>query len=182
MRTILFADDNKGIREFCRSVLEEEGYRVLVARDGVDAVAVFGREEPDLLILDLSMPRAGGFDAMQRIKAIRPEVPVILFTAYDEDCTADPRSGLAAACVEKSEDLTELKRAVVIALKTAAIPEACRCLRSGLPPLADKCEPAERSLEDVGTVSEARRADHSAQLRRDHRSGGLGRQPGAAGD
>ena len=84
-----FADDNKNIREYCRAALEEEGYRVVLARDGVEALQVFCSEVPDLAILDISMPRAGGLDVLEQIHRLAPEIPAILYTAHDEDCLRD---------------------------------------------------------------------------------------------
>ena len=104
MKTLLFADDNKNIREFCRQELEDEGYRVVLARDGREAVRLVREEHPDLAILDICMPRAGGLEAVERIKTIDPAIPIIFFTANDEDCVTDSRSRFANACVEKSED------------------------------------------------------------------------------
>ncbi|MGD0897346.1 MAG: response regulator [Thermoguttaceae bacterium] len=117
MKTILFADDNKNIRDYCRATLEEEGYRVALARDGIEAFQVFLAELPDLAVLDISMPRAGGLETLEQIKRLAPGTPVILFTAHDEACLRDERAALADACVEKVEDFTELKRTVVQTLK-----------------------------------------------------------------
>lgn len=112
MITILLADDNKNLRRHCERELEQEGYRVLLARDGVEAMNILESETPDLAVLDLAMPRAGGFDVAEYIRNTGRAVPVIFFTANDQDCLTDRRSQLGAACVEKCEDLTELKRAV----------------------------------------------------------------------
>ena len=131
MKTILLADDEKNIREFCKQELEDEGYRVILARDGREAIKLFQKERPDLVILDLRMPRLGGLDAIEPIWAIAPEVPIILFTANDQYCVSDGRSRHAVACVEKSEDLTELKRAIVRAMGAH---EASEPFRLGLPP------------------------------------------------
>jgi CheY-like chemotaxis protein len=132
MTTILLADDKKNIRKFCKQELEDEGYRVILARDGREAIKLAQKEPPDLVILDLCMPRFGGLDAIEPIRAIIPEVPIILFTANYEDCVKDCRSRHAVACVAKSEDLTELKRAIV---RTLASQEANGPFRSGLPPI-----------------------------------------------
>jgi phosphoserine phosphatase RsbU/P len=112
MKTILFADDNKSIREFCRATFEAEGYRVLLARDGIEALRVFVMENPDVAVLDVSMPRASGLEILEQIKGISSQTPVILFTAHYEDCAHDHRAVLADACVEKAENLDELKHAV----------------------------------------------------------------------
>jgi CheY-like chemotaxis protein len=132
MKTILLADDEKNIREFCKQELEDEGYRLILARDGREAIKLVRKEQPDLVILDLCMPRLGGLDAIEPIWAIAPEVPIILFTANDEYCLSDGRSRHAVACVEKSEDLTELKRAIVRAMGAH---EASEPFRLGLPPI-----------------------------------------------
>ena len=132
MTTILLADDKKNIRDFCKQELEDEGYRVILACDGRQAIQLVQKKPPDLVILDLCMPRLGGLDAIKPIWAIVPEVPIILFTANDEDCVSDGRSRHAVACVEKSEDLTELKRAIVRAMGGH---EASEPIRLGLPPI-----------------------------------------------
>jgi CheY-like chemotaxis protein len=132
MKTILLADDKKNIREFCKQELEDEGYRLILARDGREAIKLVRKERPDLVILDLCMPRLSGLDAIGPIWAIAPETPIILFTANDEDCVSDGRSRLAVACVEKSEDLTELKRAIV---RATGAHEAREPIRLGLPPI-----------------------------------------------
>jgi DNA-binding response OmpR family regulator len=131
MRTILFADDNKHICEHCKRELEDEGYRVLLACDGAEATRIARRELPDLVILDISMPRTDGLEAARRIKSTVPSMPVIFFTLHDDVCPSDPRSRVATACVEKCEDLTELKR-VISATLTAGQPNPFD--RFGLPP------------------------------------------------
>jgi len=133
MKSILLADDNKNIREFCKRELEDEGYRVLLARDGREAARFVQTEHPDLAILDLHMPVVDGFEAAERIKAVSPLTPIMFFTACDEDCVPEQRSKLAAACVAKTDDLTELKRVVARLLGTR---EGIESFRSGLPPVA----------------------------------------------
>ena len=130
MKTLLFADDSKNIREFCKQALEDEGYRVILARDGAEAIHLAQMEHPDLAILDLCMPRASGLEAAERIKATDPSIPIIFFTANDDDCATDHRSRFATACVEKSENLEELKRTVVRLLSACDVHQA---FRSGLP-------------------------------------------------
>jgi two-component system response regulator AtoC len=134
MKTILFADDQKNIREYFRAAFAEEGYRVILARDGVEAVQRFVAEMPDLAILDISMPRANGLEALEQIKELSPRTPVVLFTAHDEDCLHDDRALLAAACVEKAEDLAELRRIVARALERRTSEDDASLLRTGLPP------------------------------------------------
>ncbi len=140
METILFADDNKNIREYCRASLEDEGYRVVVARDGVEAVQAYRAEAPDLAILDIAMPRAGGLDALERIKRFSPDFPVILFTANDDDCLSDRRTALAVACLEKSSNLRDLKGLVAATIRMRRSQCGDVPMRLGLPPFRDEKE------------------------------------------
>jgi CheY-like chemotaxis protein len=116
MTTILVADDNRSIREYCRRELEDDGYYVLLARDGAEACYRVRCDRPDAAILDILMPAMDGLAALEQIRSFDPEMPVIFFTACDDACLTDRRSRLATACVEKSEDLSELKRVVHAAL------------------------------------------------------------------
>jgi CheY-like chemotaxis protein len=140
MKTILFADDQKNIREYFRAAFAEEGYRVVLARDGIEALQRFTTEAPDLAVLDISMPRSSGLEALEQIKEVSPRTPVILFTAHDEDCLRDDRALLATACVEKAEDLAELKRIVAHALKRRPSETDDSALRAGLPPFPAKMD------------------------------------------
>ena len=94
MKTILLADDNKNIREFCKRELEDEGYRVLLARDGREAAQIVQSEPLDLAILDLNMPVVNGWEAAERIRAADPRVPIMFFTAYVEPTPASGGAGL----------------------------------------------------------------------------------------
>ena len=141
MKTILFADDHKNIREYCRAAFADEGYRVVLACDGLEALEVFIAETPDLAILDISMPRVSGLETLQQIKGLSPRTPVILFTAHDEDCLRDRRALLAAACVEKSDNLAELKQIVARTLRRETS-EGGESLRRGLPPFPARRERA----------------------------------------
>jgi CheY-like chemotaxis protein len=79
-KTILVADDNAAFVEFVRLVLEEEGARVIAARDGEEAVRAAKEERPDAILLDLLMPRLDGLSALVRLKSDEAtrHVPVIL--------------------------------------------------------------------------------------------------------
>ena len=124
MKSILFADDNGHIREYFKRAFEAEGYRVVLARDGDEAVRLAMTESFDLIILDFCMPAVSGFEAAQRIKTVCPSLPIIFFTAHDEDCL--PASRVAVAYVEKTDDLTELKQVVTKLLENCDEHVACR--------------------------------------------------------
>jgi CheY-like chemotaxis protein len=131
MTTILLAEDNANLRDYCRRELEDEGYRVVAARDGVEATEMFDRESPDLAVLDICMPVKNGLEVAEQIHGVSPQTLIIFFTSFDEACLQDERSRYAAACVEKDADLTELKRVIngLLASRTRG-----PAYRSGLPP------------------------------------------------
>jgi DNA-binding response OmpR family regulator len=83
-KSILVVDDDTEIIETMRAVLENRGYRVLVARDGNAGLTVAERENPDLLILDMMMPKKSGFLVLEKLKS-RPGglVPTIMITANE---------------------------------------------------------------------------------------------------
>ena len=85
--TVLVAEDDEVIRNLTRSVLTEFGYQVIEAKDGEEAVSLFGenRDRTDLLLLDVIMPRKNGRDAYEAIRAIKPGVKVVFMSGYSAD-------------------------------------------------------------------------------------------------
>ncbi|HSB69952.1 MAG TPA: response regulator transcription factor [Candidatus Methylomirabilis sp.] len=82
---ILLADDHPTVRQHVRALLEEEGYEVVgEAPDGRDAVQFARRLQPDLAILDVSMPRLNGFAAAEEILRETPQMRVLLLTVHAE--------------------------------------------------------------------------------------------------
>ena len=87
-RTVLVVDDEANIRELCSLYLEQEGFGVITADDGVSALAVARAESPDLIVLDLMLPKKSGYDVTRELRsdagAIR-DVPILMLTARSED-------------------------------------------------------------------------------------------------
>jgi DNA-binding response OmpR family regulator len=83
-KRILLVDDDYEIVDSMKLVLESKGYEVLVARDGNQGLAMAERENPDLVILDMMMPKRSGFLVLERLRRTRP-VPmrVIMITANE---------------------------------------------------------------------------------------------------
>ncbi len=96
---ILLVDDEAVMRDCGTALLEEAGYRVLVAADGEEALACYTahRAEIDLVLLDMVMPRLNGRDCFHALRQLRPDLPIILASGFShEDELADLRShGLA---------------------------------------------------------------------------------------
>ncbi|MEZ2345903.1 sigma-54-dependent transcriptional regulator [Terriglobus sp. RCC_193] len=79
---ILIIDDEAGIRDSLETLLTLEGFTVEMAPEGQSGLEMLSSHEYDLLLLDLSMPGESGIDLLPRIKRMRPELPVIMITAY----------------------------------------------------------------------------------------------------
>lgn len=82
--TVLIADDEKEIRSVLRLYLENAGYRVLEAADGIEAERIFTGEKVDLCLLDIMMPGKDGYQVLRGIRAVS-NIPVIIITAKDQD-------------------------------------------------------------------------------------------------
>ena len=85
--TILFVDDDRTVLLVGREMLAELGYQVIAADNGDDALKIFasGYDRIDLVILDLTMPKLGGGETYDRLRAIDPDVRTLLSTGYDID-------------------------------------------------------------------------------------------------
>src|SRR5918912_3075390 len=90
-KTVLVCDDDPVILRLLQVNLELEGYRVLLAEDGEKAVEVAAAEHPDLVILDVMMPRMDGYEACRRLKAgeLTRDIPVIFLSARAEKADID---------------------------------------------------------------------------------------------
>jgi len=88
MKTILIADDDNAIRRTLELHLNEEGYAVRTAADCHDAIAKAGHHDVGLMLLDLRLPGLDGFEVLKIVKERRPDLPVIMITAYDDMATA----------------------------------------------------------------------------------------------
>ena len=83
-KKILLVDDEPEILEICRDYLKASGYDVVTAKDGVQGLAAFRREKPDLIVLDLMLPEMDGLDVCRAIRR-ESNVPVIMLTARVEE-------------------------------------------------------------------------------------------------
>ena len=84
MQKILIVDDEKEIRDLIEIYLKSEGYKTLKAADGEEALNILNREDPDLIILDIMMPKMNGIDACLKIREER-QMPIIMLSAKSED-------------------------------------------------------------------------------------------------
>ncbi|OHV37208.1 MULTISPECIES: response regulator transcription factor [Parafrankia] len=89
---VLVVDDDAAVRESLERSLRFEGYEVRTAPDGVAALEVVARDQPDIVVLDVMMPRMDGLETCRRLRARGDDVPVLMLTARDG--LADRVSGL----------------------------------------------------------------------------------------
>jgi len=83
-RRILLVDDDEEIVESMRAVLESKGYEIIVARDGNQGLLLAERESPDLIVLDMMMPKRSGFLILEQLRRSRPvPVKVVMITANE---------------------------------------------------------------------------------------------------
>jgi two-component system response regulator MprA len=80
---VLVVDDEPAVRDSLARTLRFEGYDVVEAVDGVDALAAVQAKDPDLLVLDVMMPRMDGLEACRRLRASQQHLPVLMLTARD---------------------------------------------------------------------------------------------------
>ncbi|MEA1965152.1 MAG: response regulator [Candidatus Aerophobetes bacterium] len=84
MKTILVADDDKNFQLLLKTELSLEGYQVMLANNGREALRKIKKETPDLLVLDLKMPNMHGLDVLKKMRKKNKELPVVICTAYEE--------------------------------------------------------------------------------------------------
>ncbi len=110
-KTILVVEDDTNQRALYEEELRDEGYHVLSAGDGKEALARVAAEKPDLIVLDVNMPVMDGLDTLARLLESDAKIPVILNTAY-ASYRESFQSWSADAYVVKSSNLDELKATV----------------------------------------------------------------------
>ena len=131
MSTILVVDDEEGIREVLSAILEDEGYAVRVAADGVEGLALMESESVDLVLLDVWLPNMGGIDVLKKIKEDSPEIPTIIISGHGSIDIAVKAVKLGAFdFLEKPLSLERVTTAVKNALELEKLRRENRALRS----------------------------------------------------
>ncbi len=111
MTTILLVEDDKNQRLLYEQELRHEGYEVVTASNGKEALEEVQEKLPDIVIMDINMPKMDGIEAMGRILGKNKEIPVIINTAYS-NYKDSFMSWAADAYIVKTSDLSELKEKI----------------------------------------------------------------------
>src|ERR687896_1530577 len=150
--TILLVDDEESVQKLLTYPLEREGFRVVAARDGEEALRRFAEEAVDLVVLDLMLPKLDGLEVCKRLRS-GSTVPIIMLTARDDEL--DKVLGLELGAddyITKPFSIREFRSRVRALLRRAAVPaqqdrrDSERIEADGL-----IVDPARRSVEVRGT-------------------------------
>lgn len=133
MKRILIADDEKNMLWALKKALKDEGYRIFTASDGMEALDVALKEEPDLMLLDLRMPKMDGIDVLKKLKKNNMKIPVVMITAHGTMESAIEAMKLGAIdYISKPFDIEELKVVINKALNIGSMQEQIEFLTEEL--------------------------------------------------
>ncbi len=136
--TILLVDDEESVQKLLTYPLERDGYRVVQARDGDEALARFDAEKVDLVVLDVMLPKLDGLEVCKRLRA-RSAVPIVMLTARDDEL--DKVLGLELGAddyITKPFSIREFRSRVRALLRRASL---------------QRTEPEERPVIETGELA-----------------------------
>ena len=107
---ILVVDDDENNLLLTKLELRDELWHVITASNGQEAMKLFESEKPDMVIVDVKMPGIDGITLLKKMKERRPEMPIAIFSGYDQTALTIPAE--ADAFMIKSSSYTELKEFV----------------------------------------------------------------------
>ena len=113
--TVLLVEDEEMLRDMAATMLESFGFSVLQAKDGVEALAVFGQHQSEIkfVLTDLTMPRMGGWETLAALRNLQPNIPVILSSGYDKARVMEGNHPeLPHAFLGKPYNLAEMRDAI----------------------------------------------------------------------
>jgi PAS domain S-box-containing protein len=157
--SVVVVDDSQEVRAVVRHVLEASGFDVVgEGGDGDDAIVLAMRRQPAVMLLDTSMPRADGLEALPAVLAVSPGTRVVVFTGFDErDLAAHALSLGAAGFIEKSVSLEDLP---VRLREVLAVPAVAAGSRRGPEPTAP-----DGTRHGAPNAADAVLAEHVQQFR-----------------
>jgi DNA-binding response OmpR family regulator len=145
--TILLVDDEDAVQKLLAYPLERDGFRVLQARDGEEALTLFGGERVDLVVLDLMLPKVDGLEVCKRLRA-DSDVPIIMLTARGDEL--DKVLGLELGAddyITKPFSIREFRSRVRALLRRATAPRRVGVDGEAIETGELKIDPARRTVE-----------------------------------
>jgi two-component system nitrogen regulation response regulator NtrX len=154
---ILVVDDEESIRRTLSAVLRDEGYPVILAREGDEALAKAAQEQPDLVLLDIAMPGKDGIEVLGRLKEEMPGLPVIMMSGHGTIETAVKATKLGAwDFVEKPLSIDKILVAIRNATEHHQLTEVNRILRDQIDAhwqIVGDSEPMRKLKAQIETVA-----------------------------
>lgn len=130
---VLIVDDEEGIRESLSGIFEDEGYGVITAETGEDAIRILKEQAPDLVLLDVWLPKMDGIQALQEIKALKKDMPVIMISGHGNIEVAVKATKIGAYdFLEKPLSLERVLLSSRRALEKSALERENRALKESL--------------------------------------------------
>lgn len=131
MTKIVVADDDRMFRKAAETTLRRQGYAVTTASDGEEALQLIRSERPDIIVLDLIMPKLQGFDVLQVLKqdSITAAIPVIVLSSLTQEQDKQEALDLGAVALDWQESGSTKGKAVPNAREAVSSAESA-CLRS----------------------------------------------------
>ena len=148
--TILLVDDEDSIQKVLSYPLERDGFRVVAARDGEEALAKFAAEPIDLVVLDLMLPKVDGLEVCKRLR-VSSSVPIIMLTARDDEL--DKVLGLELGAddyISKPFSIREFRSRVRALLRRASLPSQLDREADAIETDGLRIDPARRTVEAHG--------------------------------
>ena len=148
--TILLVDDEESVQKLLTYPLERDGYRVVQARDGEEALRLFAEQSVDLVVLDLMLPKLDGFEVCKQLRA-SSSVPVIMLTARDDE--VDKVIGLELGAddyITKPFSIREFRSRVRAVLRRSASPRHDPRESESIDVDGLRIDPAKRTVEVDG--------------------------------
>jgi len=124
-KNLLIVDDDIANRTMLRIFLGWQ-YEIFEADDGITAVEEVSKRHFDMILMDIRMPGVSGIEALEQISSLRPEIPILMMTAYFSDEIVDQAKNRGAfGCLGKPFDFEELRQTIQQAVVSAAnLPDA----------------------------------------------------------
>ena len=152
MERILIIDDEASIREVLTDILEDEGYEILTANDGIEGLHMMKTESVDLVFLDIWLPHMGGVDVLKKIREDFPVVSVIMISGHaNVDLAVKAIKIGAYDFLEKPLDLTRVLTLTRNALELEKLRRENRSLR-GTPVVEEKMIGESRGIQKIREI------------------------------